>query len=394
MIQSRHNKIHGGAAIFIVVFSALLMLVVTLSFAQLMIGDQRQATTADLSQSAYDSALAGVEDAKRAIIAADNCTSGASCSAMRSTLRTDSCDMVQRVLGGAAGDEQGVGTGAVAADLDQAYTCAKVVLNTDDYIKSVAANESVMVPLKGVSRFNQVRVSWFTLEDLEDSQIVSVTNETNALPVQGETTWPQSRPALLRTQLMQTDDQFTLDQFDDSDDGESNANTLFLYPSLAGTSSKDFALDSRRAGESSAGTPSPVKCITSLVAGQYACSTTINLPDPRSGSASSRDNAFLFLTMLYNKSNVKIELLNNSNIVQFDGVQPIADVTGRANDVFRRVQARLETGANTVYPQAALEVRNGLCKDFSVTDRSGDYNNNSGPLCYWQPATAAGATTP
>lgn len=387
MTKQQYRTQQGGAAIFIVVFSALLMLVVTLSFAQLMIGDQRQATTADLSQSAYDSALAGVEDAKRAIIAANSCTGGASCSAMRATLRTDSCDMVQRVLGGASAAEQPVGTGAAAA-LDQAYTCAKVTLNTNDYIKPIAANESIMVPLKGVSQFNKVRVSWFTLEDLEDGQTVTVTNETKALPAQGETTWPRSQPALLRTQLMQTDGQFTLGQFDDSDDGKSNANTLFLYPSLTGTSNKDFALDSRRAGEGAEGAPTPVKCETSLVAGQYSCSTTIDLPSPRSGNAASRANAFLYLTALYNKANVKVELLNGNRVVQFDGVQPIADVTGRANDVFRRVQARLETGANTLYPQAAVEVRNGLCKTFSVTDDRDDFDNSdSSFLCYTRPAT-------
>ena len=54
----------GVVSIFAVIFSALIMSILTVSFIRLMVVDQKQASDNDLSQSAYDAALAGVEDAK------------------------------------------------------------------------------------------------------------------------------------------------------------------------------------------------------------------------------------------------------------------------------------------------------------------------------------------
>lgn len=57
----------GAASIFIVIFFALLVSVITLSFMRIVNTGQEESRNSDLSKSAYDSSSAGVEDAKRAL---------------------------------------------------------------------------------------------------------------------------------------------------------------------------------------------------------------------------------------------------------------------------------------------------------------------------------------
>lgn len=371
-MYKKHEQ--GGVSMFVVVFATLLLSVITLGFVQLMLSDQRQATNSDLSQSAYDSAMAGVEDAKRVLLRQYECAGSTSslCSRINTAVNSGDCDTVSKAISGTTANEKRVVTGTNDTTLDQAYTCVTISPNTDDYVvPSVSADDSVIVPLVGVSTFNQVKISWFTSGDAGGASMATLPSFAPELPTPQSSQWGAASPALLRAQFMQTNSSFTLDQFNDK-----NSKTLFLYPSDVGSTTVDYVSDSRRGGS---GDPQQVVCNEDFSTTQYSCSVVLRLQTPVGGSAASRQNAFLNLSPLYNTASMRIQLQNSGTPVQFKGVQPSIDATGRANDVFRRVETRVEMSAEALYPRAALEVKGDVCKNFSVTNRTADYTNHCTP---------------
>lgn len=390
-MKIRSIRERGAVSLFIVIFTALLLTIVTVSFVRLMVQDQQQATTSDLSQSAYDSAQAGVEDAKRLLLLDQACRNGTAAS-------TVNCGVVSAALTPAPGQSQTecntLAQGGVVSEtnnetiirqnagdnaLDQAYTCVKIAVDTDDYLGDLETNESIVVPLRSASSFTQVELSWFS-----DKDISSQTNDpTISFPSTGSNVslprvgsqWQFNSPALIRAQVIQTGSSFQLSDFNDSSGGgKSNANTLFLYPSETGATTKSFAVDAR---QSPLNAPQPIRCKNSIAGGGYACTVTLQLQDPENGGIANR-NAYLRLSALYNKAHFSIALKNSTGgVVSFSNVQPEVDATGRANDLFRRVVSRIELRDDFVYPDAELDVTGDLCKNFTVTDSASGYNNSS-----------------
>lgn len=387
MTTKFHNQ-KGAVSIFVVIFAALLMSIVAISFVRLMTTDQQQATTTDLSQSAYDSAQAGVEDAKRLLLLDQACrnntaASNVNCLAVASALNPSedglsSCSTLSRSgLVSETNNEVLVQQTAGDADLDQAYTCVRIAKNTNDYLGNLQANESIIVPLRGERDFRSVELSWFSEKDLS-SQTGDPTVDfpgTGAnvqLPQNNQ--WQYNYPALMRAQVIQTGASFTLDNFDSNEGGKSNANTLFLYPASVGATEKDYALDARRTPPSA---PQPISCRSSLEGGGYACKVTLRLLNPIDGDASNR-TAFLRLSALYNRAHFTLALKDGSgNDVKFSNVQPEVDSTGRANNLFRRVLSRVELKGNFAYPQAEIDVAGDLCKNFTITSNQADFRNNA-----------------
>lgn len=401
--SSIHRQQRGAVSLFSVIFAMLLMSVVTISFLRIMVADQEQSSSNDLSQSAYDSSLAGVEDAKRALVwYSKQCkSSSADCVAAAAAINSNQCNQGIRAsgvvkAGDVASTAGGAGTGEIKVQqstsvdssggstdsaLDQAYTCVKMQLDTDDYVGVVAADQSIFVPLVADGRFNTVTVEWFSRDDITNTAGTVYPDTSTATPkgLAKKANWPVDRPSLIRAQLMQTGDKFKLTDFDSTDAGKSNANTVFLYPARSGNTSAELTARDVRADTSgksipasASSAPLPVSCTTSVSAGGYACKISLQLPEPVGGG--NLESAYLRLTSLYVGSHVRVTLQrvtlqDSATAVKFKGVQPVVDSTGRANTVFRRVESRVDLYDNSFpYPDAAVEVKGSFCKDFAVTD--------------------------
>lgn len=376
----------GAVSIFIVMFTALLVTIVTASFVQIMLRNQQQASNNDLSQSAYDSALAGVEDAKRALVALKACDKNPSiaCSNLRAALVNNgqNCEVLADPSVGVTtftNGESQVGR----SSMNQAYTCVKVQVITDSYEGTLDKDQSVVIPLETVDDPNTiagVRISWFTQDnipsvDAAGNPISQVPQYPTQPQLPAASDWSVRSPSIMRSQLIQfKDGNLTLDSFDAANNN--NAKTLFLYPAIFGAANLDFAADGRQS-PASRNYPAISRCDTSFTLnGGFACSTDVAVPSLGGGTR----KAYLQLTSLYNKATYKVQILGGSgNVINFDNVQPIVDSTGRASDLFRRIQARvaMSEGMPTTYPDAALRVGKSLCKDFFITNNTIDYSGDT-----------------
>jgi len=383
MVTRRRES--GAVSLFLVIFAMILITVVTLSFLRVMIKDQSASSVNDLSQSAYDSALAGTEDAKRQLIYYRTlCNSGdaSACATVRTTINSTECNQgLKDVVAVPSGQEtliqQSQSVANADLSLNQAYTCVKMNLDTPDYLGVADANVSKLIPLTTTNNFTSVTVQWFTTEDLGASTktVNLLSNSAPSKPLYLQTSWPSNRPSLLRAQLIQFGSGFKVSDFDTSNTINSNTNTIFLYPTgnTGSTSTFNDTVDiaSRDIRKTATGSPQAIHCVGLLSAGGYACSVTLNIPEAIGQTDSSR-TAYLRLTPLYSGTHFRVSF--SDPVVDFKGVQPSIDSTGRANTQYRRISTRVDlTNTNFAYPEAAIDVTGNLCKDFLVTDSSADF---------------------
>jgi len=375
----------GGVSIFIVIFTALLVTVVTASFTQLMVRGQQQATANDLSQSAYDSAIAGVEDAKRALVRFQECenegtSAGDTCAdSIKTALEKKTCNSLE-----SAGVVRFSSEGEVQVgepEQNQAYTCVIVDLETPTVEgEGLKSNVPTLIPLRSKQDIDTVKISWFTSKDL--GKLGADDSQQPDFPTPSDPTlerfalgndWPSFAPPLLRAQLIQfKKGGLSLDSFNSP--GSANARTLFLYPSDSGGSASDFGLDFRRSG-SQKNIPKKASCNRNFTTyGGYACQVEISLPNPENGSKVNREAYLELQTYYQDVSSYKVELGNGSGTPpKFDQVQAIVDSTGRASSLFRRVKVNISLrndGVPQQAPSTSLYIDGDLCKNFFVTDEA------------------------
>ncbi len=396
----------GAASIYVVVFATILFSVITLSFIRIILSETSQSSNDDLSQSAYDSALAGVEDAKTAINQYYHClsSSGDANTCNGETLFKQNCSEYGLVRYLYGEDNQGEVKIQESSNpnnnttSEQAYTC--VILNNvvDDYRSTLTSDTRTrVIPLSinrgddtggttQVSRIETIRFSWYS--ELNGTEFKNLLERSNVNASKFPSKNEASTPPVIALTLIRVGETFRYEDFSNAQSvGENVYSTIVLKPIQDDRNDETaneirystiVAADNAYKGVSNE--PILVECKKS----EFACNVALT-----EMSFQNNDNVLLVASLPYGDmlTDFVITLEDaNGETIQFENAQISVDSTGRANQLVRRVETRLEP-ANIFfpYPQYALELTgesdsSTTKKDFWITNNcwteSGPCDNN------------------
>lgn len=399
MINSKKTR-KGAASFYIVAFSTLILMIIATSFATVIISEISRSSNDDLSQSAYDAALAGIEDAKVAFSNYRRCVeAGAaaatsrptgsytgSCAEIRYWMEHPDCYMVGHILGkipnSAEGEvmvgEQSVGGAGGTVTTNQAYTCVKLDLDLTDYRATLSSEKMSQVVRLGVNNggtnsVNKIRIGWYSVRN-DNAAGLSYKNYNSGVKFGSlASSNGASVPPTLEVQLVQTSTSFNMSDFDKTTGNATDRATMYLVPSSSPVSNTtDKYIGAYNSGRnvvtaaqvvktndrSILNKPFAVYCPTGT-SEEFYCITEIELPDAI-GGARSNDTFMLGLSLPYQRPDTDFSVtlicnggntcggisggsIGGDTAVQIKNSQISIDSTGRANDLYRRVETRLET---------------------------------------------------
>lgn len=387
----------GAASFYIVAFSTLILLIVATSFAAIIISEIGRTSDDDLSQSAYDSAMAGVEDAELVISSYQNCLAQGNnptdtCQKIMRWIDNPDCYTVGRVLGRIGEDEENEVQIEEnnSNNMRQAYTCVKIDTNLKDYVATLSSSRQMRVialrfdNLKS-EQIKRIKLSWYSDMDAEEGANYRFTNYSGNKILFPDSSRQESTPPVISIGLVQTAETFNLDDFEASRGNRTNRGLIYLVPSdgIKSEASNTFTnarwnnakqyneigADAFVKSNSNTKTnlPYAVNCNKNDNAGnEYACSAMISLPDPV-GGARNDDTFRVAVSLPYGKPTTTFSLeffcdnLCTEDVTKNDvgesfssrtdqarmkNVQISVDSAGRANDLYRRIETRLEPASN------------------------------------------------
>lgn len=347
----------GMMSFITVMLLAIVLSVLTTGFIRTMIVNQRQTTDQQLSTQAFYAAETGVQDAIKYLNDGGNPGSDTDCAP---------------ATGGSLGATPNIikDSPNSGGTPDIEYTCQTIKTTLLDMKYSVDTSESKQVNLSPGQNFNQIEIKWHINAATTDNGDGAMATQvcqwrypngscgsyywTSGIRLKSSDSFPTVNnwfyPGVLRALVVPiassagaTTRQEVL----------SRASNMFFVP---GTSTVFGELGSNSV------TSTVNSCDASAAANGYVCTATINL--------SMTQLAVLRLRMVYRPAHVQITLRNTTTgSVIAPGQQAEIDVTGRANNVYRRIRVRVPLSNNidtTGIPEYAIESAEGICKQISV----------------------------
>lgn len=339
----------GVASFYVVIFATILFGVITLSFIRIILSESSQSSDDDLSQSAYDSALVGVEDAKRAVNQYYECIdAGGNATTCGQLFGGDCDDFYLREYLGYEGEGEVLVEESTSNNSDQAYTCVILSNIVSDYRSTLTSDTPTRVVPIGIgsnslSNVKTIKFQWYS--EVNGTEFRNLNHGGTFANKNNSTT-----PPTISLTLIQTDATIDLNSFNNSTSG--NYSTMVLLPSDSGSATNQItASQINAAGNSDAGNHNPfqIKCKHE----EFACTvelTGLNFP--------AGGNAMLVVSMPYGDLVTDFAVTledNNGNAINFENVQISVDSTGRANQLLRRVETRLDP-ADIFFPYPQYEV--------------------------------------
>ena len=398
-MKTRKMK-NGAASFYVIAFSTLILLIIVASFTALVIAQITRSSNDDLSQSAYDSALAGVEDAKLAYYNYQACLAQGATAERPSSINPNggeslscrvivwlmeqsgvdggekelsdvginSCDVVPIILGRKI-DETGVKIKEaenVNNNMQQSYTCVKINTTLPNFRATVSEGNQIRVvqPKFSVASDNivKMRISWGV--GIDKATFVS----SGTFPKNTTANPPAIAVALVQAGGAGEDEGFTMNDFNLYNGFGSNSTTnrgmVYLIPRKS-TGFLEIGSDRLLKSNNKLADDAPVDVDCSHAAGSgYECSLDMTLPKPIGGKRSDDNFVVAVMSPYGNTADFQLEFFcdegdtcsvkkvwseelgesetGSKEQATLDGMQISIDSTGRANDLFRRVEARLE----------------------------------------------------
>lgn len=376
--QYDRSRESGIVSIMTVLFFMIFISLIIVGFMAIVADDSRQTTDNDLSQSALHAARSGVEEGKRIVLycaqnpTAPGCSSGA--------LNDGKCDTFTTGIGQPAAAALGITADSTTGNVrvgsmngyEQYFTCLIIRQNTEMVSGAVSADNDYVVKLQTQGPYETLRVSWTGT----GSYSIPTTKTTNWTK---EADWKEAgvaRPPVLRVQLVpyKTDDFVNPTGLDDI---ERNSRSVFVVPCANTAACRSAlitdinALDSRQSapGVTRPGA-APTAYATCSGGTTYTCTMDLTGLSVQTGPSQGR-TYYARVSLIYGETaQVTFAALaqGSGSPVLFNGVQPKIDVTGRTNDVYRRLQAEVsyDTGVQ-LPPGFVVDSRAPICKDMIST---------------------------
>ncbi len=319
----------GIVSIMVTIIVMIILSLIVLGFARIIRREQRQSLDSQLSTQAFYAAETGINDAVKAIQGGykDEKTD---CEPDGSLFFPSNSNVIDPTA-------------------DVAYTCLLVDPSPPTLeFDNISTGSSTIIPIEtppGGGNFDSLTFSWH-----EQGKALPL---TAACPTVGifppATSWPSGCEAgVLRVDLVPTPPSF------DRTTLVNSTMTAYLYPRSSGGGTVDYTTSRGFSGQ---GVVPAANCSGSP--GPRLCSMTI--------TGLSSPSYLIRVKSIYKASALTISAEAGGSPTDIIGTQAIVDSTGKANDVLRRVVARVPTRplSDDLFPEFAIQSAQTLCKRFT-----------------------------